>query len=147
MQVAARGEKGYKGLPMEGPIARWYAGLRGSQSQIEEYRRQASQLTAGLPDGAAVLEVAPGPGYFAIEVARSGRFRVTGLDISRSFVRIAGDNARRAGVEVDFRLGDASSMPFSEGTSSSPRRRSRTSAGLRKRSTRCTGCCGWAARR
>lgn len=113
---AQRGQKAYRGLPMEGPIARWYAGLRGSQSQIEQYRRQASMLTAGLPDGAAVLEVAPGPGYFAIEMARLGRFRVTGLDISRSFVRIASENARRAGVEVDFQLGDASSMPFPEGS-------------------------------
>jgi ubiquinone/menaquinone biosynthesis C-methylase UbiE len=116
MQGTARRQKAYRGLPMEGPIARWYAGLRGSDSQIEEYRQQAARLTGGLPKGAAVLEVAPGPGYFAIEVARLRRFRVTGLDISRSFVQIAGQNARRAGVEVDFRNGDASRMPFEDGS-------------------------------
>ena len=112
MQGTARTQKGYKGLAMEGVIARWYTGLRGSESQLEQYRQQAAELTADLPRGAAVLEVAPGPGYFAIEVARLGRFQVTGLDISRSFVQIAGENARRLGVEVDFREGDASSMPF-----------------------------------
>jgi ubiquinone/menaquinone biosynthesis C-methylase UbiE len=112
MQGTARPQKGYKGLAMEGVIARWYTGLRGSESQLEQYRQQAAELTADLPRGAAVLEVAPGPGYFAIEVARLGRFQVTGLDISRSFVQIAGENARRLGVEVDFREGDASSMPF-----------------------------------
>jgi ubiquinone/menaquinone biosynthesis C-methylase UbiE len=116
MQATARGQKAYRGMPMEGPIARWYAGLRGSESQMAQYREEAARLAAGLADGAAVLEVAPGPGYFAIEVARLGRFRVTGLDISRSFVQIAGENARRAGVEIGFRLGDASSMPFPEGS-------------------------------
>jgi ubiquinone/menaquinone biosynthesis C-methylase UbiE len=116
MQGTVRREKGYKGLGMEGAVARWYAGLRSTESQLDEYRQQASRLTAGLPNGAAVLEVAPGPGYFAIEVARLRRFRVTGLDISRSFVQIASENARRAGVEIDFRLGDAASMPFEEGS-------------------------------
>jgi ubiquinone/menaquinone biosynthesis C-methylase UbiE len=101
-----------RGPEMEGPVARWYARLRGSQSQIEAYRKQAAQLTAGLPDGAHVLEVAPGPGYLAIEMARSGRVQVTALDISRTFVQIGSDNARQAGVNVDFRQGDAASIPF-----------------------------------
>lgn len=106
-------QKRFKVLPeMEGAMARWYARNRGSRSQIEEYRRQASQLTDGLPRGADVLEVAPGPGYLAIEVARLGRFHVTGLDISRTFVEIASEHAQRAAVSVDFRHGDAQSMPF-----------------------------------
>jgi len=99
---------------MEGMVARRYAKLRRSGSQIEEWRRQAAQLTAGLPDDASILEVAPGPGYFAIEMARIGRFCVTGLDISRTFVQIEEENAQRAGVNATFRLGDASSMPFAD---------------------------------
>lgn len=105
-------QKGYKGLPMEGVVARRYAKLRRSGSQIQDWRRQAAQLTVGLPEGASVLEVAPGPGYFAIEIARIGRFHVTGLDISHTFVEIARENARNAGVTVDFRWGDAAEMPF-----------------------------------
>jgi ubiquinone/menaquinone biosynthesis C-methylase UbiE len=101
-----------KGPEMEGPIARWYARVRGSQSQIEAYRKQAAQLTAGLLDGAKVLEVAPGPGYLSIEMARLRRLRVTALDISHTFVEIGSENARRAGVTVDFRQGDVASMPF-----------------------------------
>lgn len=93
-------------------MARWYARTRRSASQIEAYRKQASQLTDGLRRGAAVLEVAPGPGYLAIEMARLGRFDVTGLDISRSFVEIASENARQTAVSVDFRQGDVVSMPF-----------------------------------
>jgi len=96
---------------MEGAVARWYAKVRGSGSQIEEYRQQAAQLTEGLPPGAKVLEVAPGPGYLAVEIARRG-FQVTGLDISHTFVQIGSENARRAGVSVDFRQGDAAVMPF-----------------------------------
>jgi len=103
----------FKGPEMEGPVARWYARLRGSKSQIEVYRKQASVLTAGLPDGAAVLEVAPGPGYLAIEMARLGRVHVTGLDISHTFLEIASRNAVEAHVPVDFRQGDVARMPFS----------------------------------
>ena len=102
----------FKGPEMEGPVARWYARVRGTKSQIDLYRKQAVELTAGLADGAAVLEVAPGPGYLAIEVARLGRFHVTGLDISHTFVEIAGKNAAEAHVSVDFRQGDVAAMPF-----------------------------------
>ena len=101
-----------KGPEMEGAVARWYARLRSSGNQIEEYRKQALQLTDGLPAGAKVLEVAPGPGYLAVEMARLGRVQVTGLDISRTFVQIASENARQAGVNIDFHQGDAAVMPF-----------------------------------
>ena len=101
---------------MEGMTARWYARQRGTPSQIALYREQASQLTTGLPDGAAVLEVAPGPGFLAIEVARLDRFEVTGLDISRTMVEIARENGAVAGVAVDFEHGDATAMPFADGS-------------------------------
>jgi ubiquinone/menaquinone biosynthesis C-methylase UbiE len=99
-------------VPMEGVVARWYTRLRGSAPQLAEYRRQAAELTEGLPSGADVLEVAPGPGYLAVEMARQGRLHVTGLDISRTFVEIASEKARQAGVSVEFRHGDAAGMPF-----------------------------------
>jgi len=65
-----------------------------------------------------VLEVAPGPGYFAIELAKLGDYQITGLDISRTFVEIARRNAEEAGSEVasrvDFRQGNAAAMPFGD---------------------------------
>ena len=106
--------KGYKGLPMEGFVASWYARLRGSQGQLQQYHRQALELTDGLPDGAEVLEVAPGPGYLAVEIARLGRAHVTAMDISRSFVEITAQNASRAQVTVDVCQGDAGKMPFND---------------------------------
>lgn len=104
--------KGYRGVAMEGSIARWYARTRGTDAQIAKWRRQADLITRDVPAGGDVLEVAPGPGYFSIELARLGRVKVHALEISRSFVQITTENARRAGVEVDIRQGDASRMPY-----------------------------------
>ncbi|MEV6637978.1 class I SAM-dependent methyltransferase [Actinoplanes sp. NPDC051470] len=99
---------------MEGRSARWYAKQRGSAPQMSAYRRSASKLSAEAP-GATVLEVAPGPGYHAVELARLGH-PVTGLDISHTMVEIARETAVRAGVDVDFRPGDATAMPFGDGS-------------------------------
>jgi len=97
---------------MEGPIARWYARQRATESQIRTMRSDATRLTEGLSGGARVLEIAPGPGQLAVEIARLGRFAVVGLDISQTFVAIARENAARAGVDIDFRHGDAADIPF-----------------------------------
>ncbi|HEX4145609.1 MAG TPA: class I SAM-dependent methyltransferase [Pirellulales bacterium] len=117
MQTATK--KPYKGTGMEGWLARWYARTR--QNDLDDFRRQAAEVAQRIARGAvpevaapkaAVLEVAPGPGYFAIELAKLGDFQLTGLDLSRTLVEIASENARRAGVNVDFRQGDAAAMPF-----------------------------------
>ena len=106
--------KAYKGMGMEGWIARWYAANTGKS--LEEFRALARRVAAGLAPGSAVLELAPGPGYFAIELARLGPYQITGLDISKSFVEIARRNAAAAQVNVDFRQGDASHTPFADET-------------------------------
>jgi len=106
--------KAYKGIGMEGPIARWYA--RITRRDLNEIRALARRMSEELAEQASVLEVAPGPGYFSIELAKLGKYRITGLDISETFVEMARQNAREAGVEVDFRRGNASSMPFEEGS-------------------------------
>jgi len=72
----------------------------------------AGRLASMALDGASFLEVAPGPGFLAIELARGGKYQVTGLDISETSVGIARRNAQREGRTVDFRLGKASAMPF-----------------------------------
>jgi ubiquinone/menaquinone biosynthesis C-methylase UbiE len=104
--------KPYKGMAMEGFIARWYA--KNTRTEMPGFRAYAETVAARLPAGARVLEVAPGPGYLAIEIARRGGFTVSGLDISATFVRIARDNAREAGLDIDFRRGNASAMPYAD---------------------------------
>ncbi len=106
--------KAYKGIGMEGGIARWYAKV--TRKDYAEFQKLAARLASDLPPGSSVLEVAPGPGYLAIELARFGRYRVTGLDISETFVAIARRNAAEAGVQADFRHGNASAMPFADGS-------------------------------
>jgi ubiquinone/menaquinone biosynthesis C-methylase UbiE len=105
-------DKGYKGMGMEGRIAAWYA--RNTARDMPDFAALAERVTPALPPGSRILEVAPGPGYLAIEIARRGAFRVTGLDISHTFVEIATRNARAADVDIEFRQGNASAMPFSE---------------------------------
>jgi ubiquinone/menaquinone biosynthesis C-methylase UbiE len=102
--------KAYKGMGMEGGIAAWYSAI--TRKDMAEFTAVARRMAAGLTDGASVLEAAPGPGYFAIELARLGTYEITGLDISASFVQIARRNAAEAGVTVDFRHGNAAAMPF-----------------------------------
>jgi SAM-dependent methyltransferase len=53
-----------------------------------------------------------GPGYLAVELAKLGRFEVSGLDISRTFVTLADELGAQAGVNVVFHHGDANAMPF-----------------------------------
>ena len=115
MEAKAAARWRIKGPEMEGVVARWYTRIRRSGSQIQANRREAERLTSRLPAGASILEVAFGPGYLAIEMARLGRFHITGLDISRSFVQIASENAQAAGVSIDFHQGDAAVMPFDAG--------------------------------
>jgi ubiquinone/menaquinone biosynthesis C-methylase UbiE len=106
----ATNRKGYRGLGMEGPIATWYA--KNTGRDLDRFIRVAHAVANRVEAGGRVLEVAPGPGFCATEIAKVGRYSVTGLDISESFVRIARENATNAGVAVDFRHGNASAMPF-----------------------------------
>ena len=50
------GTKGYKGLPLEGLLARWYAKTTGRN--IDSYHKLAEMVHAQVPAGGSVLEVA-----------------------------------------------------------------------------------------
>lgn len=114
MTTQPHARKAYKGMAMEGLIASWYSQI--TLKDLKRHKLMAEKLARSIPAGGKVLEIAPGPGYFCIELARLGNYGITGLDISRSFVEIARRNAARAGFGIDFRLGNASAMPFDDGT-------------------------------
>ena len=106
--------KAYKGIGMEGGVARWYD--KTTRRDLPEFKALARKVADTLVSGAKVLEIAPGPGFFAIELAKIGKYQITGLDISKTFVDIAKRNARQEHVAVDFRQGNASAIPLPEGS-------------------------------
>jgi ubiquinone/menaquinone biosynthesis C-methylase UbiE len=106
--------KAYKGLPMEGIIASWYA--KTTLKDLKRHKMVAKQLVEKIPAKGKVLEIAPGPGYFCIELAKLANYQITGLDISKSFVEIARNNAADAGLKIDFREGNASAIPLPDDT-------------------------------
>jgi ubiquinone/menaquinone biosynthesis C-methylase UbiE len=112
--ATATTKKGYRGMGMEGPIARWYT--RITRPSLPEFQALARRIADAVSPGGSVLEVAPGPGFFAIELARIGGRHVTGLDISHTFVEIAKKGAADAGVDVEFRQGNVSAMPLPDGS-------------------------------
>jgi ubiquinone/menaquinone biosynthesis C-methylase UbiE len=114
MSVRASSVKPYKGLGMEGAVAKWYASL--TKKSLEDFKTLARRIADQIPPNSSVLEVAPGPGYCAIELAKLGNYEIVGLDISKTFVEIARANAARAGMRVDFRRGNVSDMPFGDET-------------------------------
>ena len=110
--MATTASKGYKGVGMNGFFATWYAKI--TQKNMATYHRSAKQVAEMVAEGATILELASGPGYLAIELAKLGNYHIIGLDISAKCVEIAQEKAKEAGVDIDFRLGNASSMPLAD---------------------------------
>ncbi|GAC92022.1 methyltransferase type 11 [Anoxybacillus flavithermus NBRC 109594] len=99
-----------KDLGIYGLAAQWYdRNLR--KSRLAEMKGYADEVAKHVTEGAHILEVAPGPGYLSIELAKRG-FHVTAVDISPDFVEIAKRNAKEASVSVNFMEGNASHLPL-----------------------------------
>jgi ubiquinone/menaquinone biosynthesis C-methylase UbiE len=108
-------QRRFKDISIEGIAARWYDN-NTRKHRLAEMNGYAKEVAKHIQEGCSVLEVAPGPGYLAIELAKLGRFKITGLDISKDFVEIAKRNAREASVEVEFRQGSVADIPFPDDT-------------------------------
>lgn len=102
-----------KDLGIEGIMARWYDN-NTRKHRMGEMQRYAEEIASRIKNGSEVLDVAPGPGYLAIELAKLGRYKIRGLDISKDFIDIAEANAKEAGVSVEFMQGNASRMPYAD---------------------------------
>ncbi len=101
----------FNDLGINGSMARWYD--RNSKNhRMEEMKGYAREVAGHIKEGDTVLEIAPGPGYLSIALAKLGNYKITGLDISRDFVEIACKNAGEAGVKVDFQQGNAAELPL-----------------------------------
>jgi ubiquinone/menaquinone biosynthesis C-methylase UbiE len=101
----------FKDLEIQGKKAHEYDDF-SRKYRLKDIQAYANVATSHVTYGGSVLEIATGPGYFCIELAKLGSFKITGLDISHDLVEIARANARQAGVEVDFLQGNASGLQF-----------------------------------
>ncbi|GMO45362.1 MAG: class I SAM-dependent methyltransferase [Termitinemataceae bacterium] len=105
----------FKDLGITGPFTRWYD-KNTRINRIGEMQGYAKEVASHLKDNANVLEVAPGPGYLSIELAKIGNYTITGMDISADFVEICKVNAKRENVNVRFVQGNVSAMSFEDNT-------------------------------
>ncbi|MFB7142715.1 class I SAM-dependent methyltransferase [Gottfriedia sp. NPDC056225] len=103
-----------KDVGIYGLTAKWYDknSRKSRMTQMQEY---ANEIKTLVKEEAKILEIAPGPGYLSIELAKMG-FEVTGVEISPDFVTIEKNNAKEANVSVDFKEGNASNLPCEENT-------------------------------
>lgn len=98
------------------PSARWYE-VAADALLGGLYRRMADDLArtvAGIAEP-AVLEIGPGPGSLAVELAaRHEGLRLTGLDIDPAMVERAVRRARRMGLadRLAFVVGDVAALHF-----------------------------------
>jgi len=111
--LVSKSVKPHKGIAMEGLIAKWYA--KNAARPLEQ-KLLVKKIKDAMPSGGNLLEVAPGPGHLAIELAKFSMYKVTALEISKTFIEIAQDNAKKAKVNVQFRHGNVSEMPFENKT-------------------------------
>lgn len=68
---------------------------------------------AGVRAGQSILDVACGTGVVSVTAARLGA-RVTSLDLTPELLERARENARLAGVEIDWHEGDVEKLPFAD---------------------------------
>jgi ubiquinone/menaquinone biosynthesis C-methylase UbiE len=99
---------------IEGLFAHKYDEFARSPVSMAHYCEVAAEVAQRVRSG-NILEIGPGPGYIAIEIAKLlPKAEIVGLDVSRTMVEIASRNAEEAEVadRVSFRLGNAAQMPF-----------------------------------
>ena len=82
-----------KDVGIYGLTAKWYD-KNSRKSRIVEMKRYADEVASHVNKNANILEIAPGPGYLSIELAKKG-FNLTGVEISADFVEIEKNNAKK----------------------------------------------------
>ena len=102
-----------KDVAITGSMTKWYD--NNSKARLVEFTKVAGIIAEKISTGTKILEVAPGPGYLSIELAKHG-FEVTGVELSEDFVEIEKKNAAEAGVIVDFQCGNACALPQANDT-------------------------------
>lgn len=87
-----------------------------TRGRERRYRDRVLDI-AGVTDGTRMLDIGCGTGTLAIAAWRRAQpgGHIVGTDVSKDMVDVARRKARRAQAEVEFRLGDATSLPTKAG--------------------------------
>ncbi|MFD1428509.1 class I SAM-dependent methyltransferase [Kroppenstedtia sanguinis] len=90
----------------------------GDYRQHWDYSHPSNELVAFVaagswPSEAVALDVGCGAGREAIFLAGQG-FHATGVDLSEAALQIAQDRATKAGVQVDWKQGNALELPVAD---------------------------------
>jgi ubiquinone/menaquinone biosynthesis C-methylase UbiE len=79
----------------------------------EQTGKELACLVRLLKKNGEILDLACGYGRFSIELASLG-YKVHGLDITPVFVEKAQEEARKRNLDIDFRIGDMTDIPYGE---------------------------------
>ena len=89
-----------------------------SETPLDEISWQHAQddylkevIDSGKVKPGSVLDLGCGTGMKSVFLAKKG-FQATGVDISRTAIDYANDNSKKAGVEVEFIVADATDLSF-----------------------------------
>ena len=88
----------------------------GYEPWLQMFEEQfAANFGDRAPDELRVLDIATGPGFFAIILARAG-YCVTAIDLTPSMLEKARENAGETAEIIDFREMNAEELTFADGT-------------------------------
>jgi ubiquinone/menaquinone biosynthesis C-methylase UbiE len=83
------------------------------ESGLEDRLKQIDRISRRLSPGGLVLDAGCGPGTYGIILAQHG-YRVIGVDISTSAVRVAGERAGEKRIDFSGVVGDLEELPFED---------------------------------
>lgn len=92
----------------------WTSGDFGKIAELMTRAGEEFVERLNLKPGMRVLDVGCGTGNQSIPAARAGA-HVTGVDIAPNLLTQAAERARREGLHIEFREGDAEALPFKDG--------------------------------
>lgn len=88
---------------------------KATQLAIDSYYSQVAEEIVSYFKEGIILDLGTGPGYLPVEILkRSPAIRIVGIDLSHKLIRMAIDNATKAGVSdrVSFEVGNAAKLRY-----------------------------------
>jgi SAM-dependent methyltransferase len=99
----------------ERPAAMWSSGGDAYDAISRQIGAALEHCVARLDPkpGETILDLATGTGWTSRLVARRGA-DVVGVDIASELLAVATEHAKKEGLEVEYRIGDAEKLPFAD---------------------------------